>query len=810
MGFYQQITNEFGINTTMLMKKWSILNNKLANCLNRKNFLLRCRRTGIFPRHIQDGTKTMIGMMATNNWRIAEEMRRHIHRLSKKNLNIEIKVCYHNISKINSSIVNIQNQLKNIIPLFMFNEYTRRVKVTFEVRFNRVKNLNLTKFDKLKHLTKNDQELFKDNRKWFCNISDIDIPKDVADFLSLGPKFGVSPTGLDLNIKTFLADVEDIIVDIPDENHRNILRAQVANQITNFQVHSNSIKLTPTQRSFLKTKKFLKMNPDLYILQADKGGCTVAINKTDYVSKTNELLNDPNTYKLIKQDPRARLQRTLNELIKSLKNRSELNDEVAKHLTVYNSVLAKLYCLPKIHKTNVPLRPIVSCIGSATYNLSKFVSVILTDALANRTDYNVKDTFFFVNSIQGARLPENYVLVSLDVVSLFTNIPFDLIVQLLELHWEKIEPYTTLTFNGFFKLFSFIFDNCYFSFNNCFYQQIFGTPMGSPISPILAQIVMDHLLDLILPRLAFPIPFIFKFVDDMVTAVPDDQMHNTLNIFNSINEHLQFTLESETNKSVPFLDTLVTRAEDNRIVLDWYQKPTASGRFINYFSNHPTNQKFNTIIAMKNRITHISDERFLVKNLKILFDIFLNNGYHASTLKKLIYSTSFYDGPIDRGNTLDIKYKKLPYVQGLTENIVGCLRSSEGFTISKYNTLTVGKIFTKTKDKTPLLDNCNVVYKIPCKQCEKCYIGQTKQNLKQRITQHKSDSRIGKKSCALADHFQRMDHMFDYDNTTILEIQTHQRKRLFLEMVHINNEKEAINSRSDIDQLSIIYCNILK
>lgn len=808
MGFYQQVANSFGGNTAALMKRWSSLNIKLANSINRRNFLLRCRRTGIQPKHIQVSTNKMRLMIQTTNWKIANEMERHIKNLNKKNLNLEIKVCYHNINKIKIAINDIHNKLGFLLPLNVLNEYSRRLDQSYSRRFNKVKNLNIGKFRALSEQAVSDGRLFVDNSKWFRNISNIEIPKDIQDFLSLGPKFGISPTYEQLNIKNFLADVETIIDEVPEVN-KNMLRAKITNNITNFQNHFEAIKLTPIQQIFKKANKFINDNNDLYILQADKGGCTVAMNKNDYMLKVETLLSDISTYVLKNRDPNVKLQRTLNELIKQLKLKKEIDEGVAKHLTTYNSVSAKLYCLPKIHKTNVPLRPIVSCVGCATYNLSKFLSNILTESLANITDYNIRDTFSFVNFVQGVILPENYVLVSLDVISLFTNIPVDLVIELICLEWEKIKAHTSLARENFVKLIQFVCDNCYFSFGGKFYQQIFGTPMGSPISPILAQIVMDYVVKNILQQLPFEPPFLYKFVDDIITAIPKDQIHDTLQAFNSFNEHVQFTIETETNSAVPFLDTMLIRTKENHIILDWYQKPTSSGRYINYFSNHPMNQKYNTVIAMKNRVVHISDESFIKKNLNRLFDLFLNNGYPRNLLKKLIYNSGFFDGPTEDGLPSEIKYKKLPFVRGLTDGVISHFKMLKHVKIARYNTQTIRKIFTKTKDKTPLLQNCNVVYKIPCGQCGGCYVGQTAQNLKQRITQHKSDCRIGKKSCALCVHFTDFDHRFDYEHIRILEHETNIKKRLFLEMVHINNEQNCVNSKADIDQLSTIYCNVI-
>lgn len=296
---------------------------------------------------------------------------------------------------------------------------------------------------------------------------------------------------------------------------------------------------------------------------------------------------------------------------------------------------------------------------------------------------------------------------------------------------------------------------------------------------------------------------------DITCSVPSDCTQIILDHVNTFNRNIQFTIEHENDCSVPFLDTRVIRTQENKIILDWYQKPTASGRFLNYFSNHPQNQKYNTVIAMKNRVTHISDEMFLQNNLKKLFDIFVNNGYPKHILKRLIYNSNIYDGPTEDSNQSEIRFKKLPFIKNITNSITTLFKDFSNIKIAKYNTVKSYNLFSKVKDKTPTLYNNNVVYELPCLNCQGCYVGQTAQWLKQRVTQHKSDCRLGKNTCAVVGHHLKTGHNFDYNNVKILCQENNYKSRLFLEMFHINKNKNAINYKSDTSQLSNIYCNIL-
>ena len=99
-----------------------------------------------------------------------------------------------------------------------------------------------------------------------------------------------------------------------------------------------------------------------------------------------------------------------------------------------------------------------------------------------------------------------------------------------------------------------------------------------------------------------------------------------------------------------------------------------------------------------------------------------------------------------------------------------------------------------------------MVYSVPCSDCELKYIGQTSQQLKQRLTQHKSDISQINKNCALAIHCRTLKHTMQFDNAKILEQETRTNKRSFLEMIHIQkNNSFTMNSKTDIGNLSSIY-----
>jgi hypothetical protein len=119
--------------------------------------------------------------------------------------------------------------------------------------------------------------------------------------------------------------------------------------------------------------------------------------------------------------------------------------------------------------------------------------------------------------------------------------------------------------------------------------------MGSPVSPVLANLVMEHVETCILGTLDFKPPFFFRYVDDIITAVPKSQAQSILKHFNSFHERIQFPLETEIDNFIPFLDLKVIRNVDGTITTDWYHKATWSGRYMDFNSWLPISYKRNTV-----------------------------------------------------------------------------------------------------------------------------------------------------------------------------------------------------------------------
>jgi len=146
------------------------------------------------------------------------------------------------------------------------------------------------------------------------------------------------------------------------------------------QVLHNSRPPTPNVSSQeINALNNLKSDNSIIILKADKGNTSVVLDKDDYESKISQLINDTNTYRKIKMKPNPiiAIEHDVNKFLWRRAKENKMTSPVYSTLKCNKSVSPKFYGLPKVHKVNIPLRPIDSFIGSPTYNLSKFLAKVL-------------------------------------------------------------------------------------------------------------------------------------------------------------------------------------------------------------------------------------------------------------------------------------------------------------------------------------------------------------------------------------------------------------------------------------------------
>ena len=139
----------------------------------------------------------------------------------------------------------------------------------------------------------------------------------------------------------------------------------------------------------------------------------------------------------------------------------------------------------------MPLRPIVSSIGSVTYETSKELSRILKP-LVGRSPHHVQNNQEF--QLEDIQMGPDDIIMSYYVKALFTSVPIKPALKIIQKLLEEdqtLPQRTTMTVNNISCLLEFCLTSTYFTFQENFYEQVKGAAMGSPISPIVANLYME-------------------------------------------------------------------------------------------------------------------------------------------------------------------------------------------------------------------------------------------------------------------------------------------------------------------------------
>lgn len=406
----------------------------------------------------------------------------------------------------------------------------------------------------------------------------------------------------------------------------------------------NKHNISPTE---LHTINELKSNNDIIIKPADKGGAIVIWPKENYLTEAYKQLNNTNHYQRIANDPTQDIQQQIRTLIKQSLNDKLIDDTTFKFLQPQTTTKTPtLYLLPKIHKPDIPGRPIISGCGGPTVQLSQYADSLLKPLLQNIPSY-VHNTTDFLKRIFSLNhnLPTGIILITIDVKSLYTNIPNDegikACISMLEDYNHDDSQTEHIT-----EILSIILNQNYFTFNNEYFLQIHGTAMGTPMAPTYANIfmaVLEKELLLNAPNGLIPLEWI-RFIDDVFAIWTHgiETLNKFLDYINLIHPTIKFDY-TFSHKTVNFLDTTIYLNNNNQLESDLYIKPTDRTLLLHHNSFHPHSCKKGIIFSQALRYRRIiTDDQLLQKRLNNLLIILINRGYTHKTITEAFQQATIH------------------------------------------------------------------------------------------------------------------------------------------------------------------------
>ena len=287
---------------------------------------------------------------------------------------------------------------------------------------------------------KHDRKLFKfglkdkhfslDSKQFIFNYSNLTLFDTETEALANGLQYAFQPQKLndcrfflpfeklfnDIKKKTIYKDAGDSINRV-----KASIKQSAFKSFYNYQPARDNIN-----KDKIETLKDLSTDPNILFLKPDKGNGVVILNEEDYVSKMIPIIEDTSKFTQINDDWFKRILKhkdQINRYLYKLLLDKTIDKPLYDHLHLSSYRPGILYGLPKIHKKDTPLRPILSSIGTCGYKIAKFLVSILEPLTSNQ--FTIFDSFSFAFEISHVKNNHGHVMASFDIKSLFTNIPLE-------------------------------------------------------------------------------------------------------------------------------------------------------------------------------------------------------------------------------------------------------------------------------------------------------------------------------------------------------------------------------------------------
>nr|VZI37089.1 unnamed protein product [Spirometra erinaceieuropaei] len=542
------------------------------------------------------------------------------------------------------------------------------------------------------------------------NFSSKQLTVTQTKVLQLGSGFNTT----DVDQVIIIASLESVFRQSADTDEvKDLLRHQVPSLLMS---HRKTHSLLRDKQKALRE---LKADTEIVILPADKGRSTVILDKVDYRRKALLLLNDRESYKVSDAASRKSLVAKVNRIRARLKKDKVITVKDWYMAKPAETAIVRFYGLPKVHKPDVPLRPIVSLRGTPTYGLASwlFQKLRFLSADSQTTVHSAEE---FLEKIRVVMIEPNERMVSFDDVSLFTSIPQALAVEtlsdLLRQNYDGDDDQPTA--QDLIKLIGRCLKT-FFTFEGTIYEQIKGTPLGSPFSRLIAEIVL-HKLERRLFKKYKP-KFWARYVDRTFVIIYQDKTIYHAEVLNSTIPDLKFTMEEKVGDKLPFLAVLVCRQPNAELATSVYRKPTNTLQMFSYNSNLPLQHKRSCVRTLYRRVeTHCSMPAAKLDDIKRLRELLRANAYPRAFIER----SRRQPKKQNEGHGQSNSWRSIPYIKGVSEAVARSFAPLR-IGVAHRPDSTIRQQVMRPKDPIPKQEMSAVVYRLQCSCGRFNYVGET-------------------------------------------------------------------------------------
>ena len=491
-----------------------------------------------------------------------------------------------------------------------------------------------------------------------------------------------------------------------------------------------------------------------------------------------------------------------------LNRKGEISNTEANQIIPKTVRTPIMYILVKTHKpdfkTNTKIRPIISAYDSYCENLAKFLTKKLRTVLNKNSTGMKQSTFDFVEKLNNLELNLSELkMITMDVTNMYPSIPLDIAIN-YAIEIIKRENETNINTEDLVKLFEFCTKELVFTFENKYYKQINGVTMGSPLAPILAHCYMLNIDEKIQNLTPAPI-FYYRYVDDCFALVSKQLiLPEYSGKVNALDSRVKFEITEEHNNKITFLDVEVIKKR--KIKTNWYVKPSNTGKFMEWSSAIYKGYKIGIIKNMTLRILKYVSKEYIKSSLAKLKKFLRFSKFPRDVVSSVINrEIKKFKYQKEKKNSQNQKQKILRFgfkyenkntvylAKRVSQLLKEEKREMKVVPYYKNGKNLIGYFAKQYKQQGKNYDMSGV-YKIECKTCNKCYIGETGRSIDIRMKEHQFKS----SKTTITSHHYTSGHVIDFKNPKVLAIEKDPIKRKYLEFLHIKDAEVLVGNTSSI------------
>lgn len=552
----------------------------------------------------------------------------------------------------------------------------------------------------------------------------------------------------------------------------------------------------------------LKNTKHIVIKPADKGSAVVILSREQYIMEVERQLNDTDYYKQLDKPIYMDTIPMIAKIVDALKKKKFINSKQRQYLTGnLQPRERRFYILPKIHKNpeewTVPYeippgRPIVSDCGSETYYTAEYLDYYLNPLSVKHPAY-VRDTYHFIDIVKSLRIPSDFYFFSMDVDSLYTNIPIQAGINCVKNIFEKF-PDPKRPDVELLQLLEINLTRNDFMFNDKFYLQIKGTAMGKKFAPAYANIFMANWEEKALDKCIKKPACYLRYLDDIfgIWTGSKQEFEDFVEILNSHDSSIKLKTSIDEH-SIDFLDTTIFKGKDFsinfKLDIKVHFKSTDTHALLHKKSFHPKHTFRGIVKSQLLRFKRICTRKEDFKDaVNLLFRVLRTRGYSRPFLRQcyktfqqrkeegnrnlIPFITTFSTSNRILNNKFKTNFHDILGQKDVIPNsvIISAYRRNKNlrdilvraklpvlitktpqrdihFSQLRFIRNEKEKTWTQIKQGFSFKSQ-NCVYVIFCAKCRMKYVGETKNTLSTRLVQHRYNIRNKKEvDTPLVKHF---------------------------------------------------------